>query len=166
MKKLLPLILIIMGGGAGVAAGLVMKPAPEAEVAAEAPAEAATPKEESIPDAEDPKPGELSFEYVRLKNQFVLPVVRDEIVRSVVVISLSLEVTPGSSDVTFSVEPRLRDGFLQTMFDHAAIGGFDGAFANNQNLKRLRRALKESAYAVLGDRVNDVLITDIVRQDM
>lgn len=179
IKKLLPVLLIVIGGGAGVAAGIAMKPAPEALEKTEDGTEDAgtkdadTGKEEKPdkaagdkPKKDDAKPNDVSFDYAKLQNQFIVPLVRDEVVKSVVVMSVSLEMQSGTQDVAFSVEPRLRDSFLRVLFDHAAIGGFDGAFANNQNLKRLRHALKESAYDVLGDRLNDVLITDIVRQDM
>jgi len=172
IKKILPLVLIIIGGGAGVAAGLVLKPAPAADVALDethpcgdpqAHAEAKTEKEEAPKSA---SPEDISFEYAKLSNQFIVPIIRDEVVTAMAVMTLSIEVKSGTVDDVYSVEPRLRNEFLQAMFDHAAIGGFDGAFANNQNLKRLRFALKEKAYGVLGDRVNDVLITDIARQDM
>ena len=145
-------------------------PEPAAEQADGAASEAETAKPEKAaaptPKVEIDEEGTPSFEYVELEQQFVVPVVRNEVVQSVVVMAISLEVDTGTSGTVFSVQPRLRDSFLQAMFDHAAIGGFDGSFANNQNLNRLRFALKEKAYATLGDRVNDVLITDIVRQDM
>ena len=52
------------------------------------------------------------------------------------------------------------------MFDHAHIGGFDGAFAESQRLAVLRVALLETAQAIVGPDVLDILITDIVRQEM
>lgn len=79
--------------------------------------------------------------------------------------ALSLEVTAGSSDAVYAIEPKLRDTFLQALFDHASRGGFDGAFATTENLIRMRRSLKENASKILGDIVNDVLVTDIARQD-
>lgn len=70
-----------------------------------------------------------------------------------------------SRDAVFAIEPKLRDSFLQALFDHASRGSFDGAFANTENLIRMRRALEENATKILGDVVNDVLVTDIARQD-
>ena len=77
----------------------------------------------------------------------------------------SIEVKEGASDKVYAVEPRLRDSFLQALFDQASLGGFDGDFATTENLLRMRRSLKQSAVAVLGDVVNGVLVTDIARQD-
>ena len=60
---------------------------------------------------------------------------------------------------------KLRDAFLQVMFDHANAGGFSGSFTDGSNLILLRAALLEMAVKTLGDVISDVLINDIVRQD-
>ena len=86
-------------------------------------------------------------------------------VAALVVVSLSLEVTAGSTETVFAREPKLRDVFLQVLFDHANAGGFRGSFTDGSNLIVLRQALKEVAMQVLGDMVSDVLIVDIARQD-
>lgn len=178
IKKILPVLLIVIGGGAGVAAGLVLQPEPELEIAEGAAAEETDQeaKEPVVPEpveqvvdtsGDDPEsPGESIFEYAEMSNQFVVPIVRSDVVTALVVMNLTLEVQPGASDLVYSIEPRLRDAFLQGMFDHAAAGGFNGAFANNHNLSKLKRLLRKRAYDVLGSLVNDILISDIARQDM
>ncbi len=107
-----------------------------------------------------------SREFVKLNNQFVVPVVADETVVSLVVISLSLEIEGGQRETVFAREPKLRDAFLQVMFDHANLGGFNGAFTDTQTLDRLRRALHDVAINILGPMVTEVLIQDIARQDV
>ena len=150
MKKLiLPLILGLIGLGAGVGTGVFLRPTPDAEAAAE------------MAEAEP----EVPSEYVKLNNQFVIPVVEGGDVSALVVISLSLEVTTDSTEAVFATEPKLRDVFLQVLFDHANAGGFKGSFTDASNLVVLRQALKEVAMQVLGDAVKDVLIVDIARQD-
>ena len=171
MKKLLPIVLILIFGGAGVAAGLMLKPDPKETLAKLGPCgddpNAQTSESKEVKsDRASGKPAEdLSFEYVKLNNQFIVPVIKGELVRSVAIVALSLEVKTGTKDQVYLVEPKLRDVFLQALFDHASLGGFDGAFATTENLIRMRRSLKENAVAVLGDIVNDVLVTDIARQD-
>lgn len=86
-------------------------------------------------------------------------------ISGLVVMSLSLEVGPGGQDLVFAREPKLRDVFLQVLFDHANAGGFDGAFTDANRLDPLRAALREVAVNVLGGVVSDVLIVDIARQD-
>lgn len=153
MKPVLPILFLLAGTGAGVGLGLVLQPGPD----------------DTPPGAETPAPpptGEGGSDFVRLNNQFVVPVVREDRVRSLVVLSLTLEVPRGMTAATYEVEPRLRDEFLQVMFDHANMGGFDGAFTQAGNLDLLRNALRVAADTVLAHGARDVLITDIARQDM
>lgn len=154
IKKLFPLILALVGLGIGVGAGIFLRPAtdPAAEAAA-AEAHSAKADPESAP------------EYVKLNNQFVVPVLQDGRVESMVILSLSLEVKPNSSEEVYSKEPKLRDVFLQVLFDHANAGGFRGSFTDGANLILLRRALQEAGVSVLGEILTDVLIVDIARQD-
>lgn len=177
MKRLLlPIILLLAGVGGGVGAGLMLggDAAPAGETAADAgdgeteagaeQGEAAT--EEAQGEPARVEPAGVGTEYVRINNQFVVPIVRNGAVRSLVVLSLSLEVDTGGSSVVFDNEPRLRDSFLRVMFAHANAGGFDGRFTEAEAMAPLRSALREAAQGVLGrGATHDVLITDITRQD-
>ena len=169
LGKLLPIVLLIIGMGAGVGTGLVLKPAnaPKPSLA-ENPCGETTLAEsdthesdEHGADSDGPEK-----EYVKLNNQFVVPVVNGDKVESLVVLSLSVEVSTGRSDDVYSREPKLRDAFLQVLFDHANMGGFRGAFTNANNMDVLRRALQETARKVADDLIRDVLIVDINRQDV
>jgi flagellar protein FliL len=86
-------------------------------------------------------------------------------VTSLVIMSLSLEVTIGTSESIYAREPKLRDAMLQVMFDHANAGGFNGMFTDGANLVFLRKAFLEVSQKIIGDEVKDVLISDISRQD-
>jgi hypothetical protein len=79
--------------------------------------------------------------------------------------SLSLEVAEGFQETVFGQEPKLRDAFLQIMFDHANTGGFDGAFTSSGKMETLRAALREVGQKLLGDQLVGILIVDVVRQD-
>ncbi|QEE37158.1 flagellar basal body-associated protein FliL [Octadecabacter sp. SW4] len=168
MKKLLlPLVLLLAGTGGGVGAGLFLAPPPAEDMAdnscGEIPASetgsdtAAAPAPDTDPDGS---------EYARLNNQFVVPVIEEGRVAALVVLSLSVEVPVGGKEFVFTQEPKLRDVFLQVLFDHANIGGFEGAFTSSRNMGLLRTALRDSAIGAVGDRVLDVMIVDIVRQDV
>ena len=162
MGKILPLLLALIGIGAGVGAGVLLRPAPCL-------AELDNPCGEMAP-AHDPAPDETTptadVEYIKLNNQFIVPVVSEAKVASMMVIALSVEVPEGRSEEVYSREPKLRDAFLQVFFDHANLGGFTGTFTSSRNLEVLRRALRETAQSHFGDLVQDVLITDIARQDV
>ena len=79
--------------------------------------------------------------------------------------SLNLEVAAGQAEEIYQLEPKIRDGLLQVMFDHANAGGFSGDFTKASRMNVLRTALKEAAQKMLGNTVSDVLIIDVVRQD-
>ena len=160
MKRLiLPVVLSILGLGAGAALGLVLRPAPPEDVAADADHGAAAQKGGAAHVPAIPR------EYVRLNNQFIVPLVESGRIAALVVLSLSLEIDEGSTEAVFKAEPKLRDAFLQVMFDHATAGGFRGAFTDAAAMEPLRAALGEAARQVMGSVVTDVLITEIVRQD-
>lgn len=178
MRMLLPIILLLIGVGGGVGAGVFLSsptPSPDTEeVHEDADHEETEAHEEDEEYGEQGEVGEPQrvepagegTEYVRLNNQFVVPIVRNGAVRSLVVMSLSLEVDTGLNSDVFTLEPRLRDSFLRVMFAHANVGGFDGRFTEAEAMAPLRSALREAAQAVLGrGTTHDVLITDITRQD-
>lgn len=163
IRKLFPVALALAGLGGGVTAGLFLRPehvptdstngAQDPETGLEEASMVTAPE-----DAVEP-------EYVKLNNQFIVPVVEQGRVSAMVVLSLSLEVATGSTETVYDREPKLRDVFLQVLFDHANVGGFSGSFTDGANLIVLRTSLKEAAGLVLGTIVKDVLITDIARQD-
>ncbi|KGB83626.1 flagellar basal body-associated protein FliL [Rhodovulum sp. NI22] len=158
MSKLLPLLIALVGLAAGTGAGIMLRPAPEAAAGEgmEAGQGAAPEKHAKAPE---------DVEFVKLNNQFVVPVVESGRVSALVVLALSLEVALGERANVYQLEPKLRDAFLQVLFDHANSGGFRGAFTTNTNMSALRMALTEMAQKVIGPTVSDVLIIDLVRQD-
>ncbi|MEH6520679.1 flagellar basal body-associated FliL family protein [Sulfitobacter sp.] len=170
MKKLLPLVLLLIGVGAGVGAGVFLRPAPDIKTASASEEEQAGDHVEDTKDDEghddEHANGEGESEYVKLSNQFVVPIVLDEKVSALVVLALSIEVPAGKTDTVYLREPKLRDSFLQVLFDHANVGGFEGNFTDALMLDRLRTALREVAQKDLGKDVGkDVLIIEIARQD-
>ncbi len=166
MKKLLPILLILIGIGAGTGAGLMLKPEPAPESAEVVCADL---EQHAIADAKLPEADteeSTDYEYVKLNNQFVVPIVDNERVVAMVIIALSLEVPTGETEAVYSREPKLRDAFLQAMFDHANVGGFRGTFTSTGSLELLKEALLNMAQKIMGDSVHDVLITEIARQDV
>ena len=164
MRKILPIALALIGLGGGVGAGLFLRPEGENPSPSGADEHASTDGHAGSDGADGHEEG-TGPEYVKLNNQFVVPVVTAGRVSAMVVLSLSLEVEPGSTEAVYEREPKLRDAFLQVLFDHANVGGFSGSFTDGSNLILLRTTLKEAAVLVLGTIVRDVLITDIARQD-
>ena len=177
IRKLIPVVLGLLGLGIGLGTGIFLRPAVEtpveavegeAEHAASADANAAhgeTAKTEHATELAKEETAEGGPEYVKLTNQFVIPVVEQGKVVSMVILALTLEVGAGTAEAIYAREPKLRDAFLQVLFDHANSGGFNGSFTDGANLVLLRKALLEAAQTAIGPHVSDVLISDIARQD-
>jgi hypothetical protein len=166
MKRLLlPLLLALLGTGAGIGAGVALNPDPGKKTPQDngtgppAKGAGATP-------ADGPDRAAGKHDYVELNNQFIVPVIHEDRVGSLVILSLSFEIADGQREAVYALEPKLRDVLLQVMFDHANMGGFDGTFTDGNTLDVLRQSLTEAARDVVGRQVSEVLIVDLARQDI
>ena len=180
MKKILiPLVMLLFGLGGGVGAAIFLAPAePEetAEDGGENPTEtmdeaaaddhadaSGGDQTEPVMDVVDPDKG--AVEFLDLSNQFIIPLVKDGQVEGIVVVSISLEVKEGTIAGVNLFEPKIRDKFLQVLFNHANNGGFSGNFTEFRYLQSLKDDLLRNAKLVTQGDVTDVLILDLVRQD-
>ncbi|MEX0283434.1 MAG: flagellar basal body-associated FliL family protein [Paracoccaceae bacterium] len=181
--KILPVVMGLVGVGAGIGAGKMLTPGDSHAAEAKADDHGAKKKADKDHAKADKKNDKAKGKkadqghgddgygipeqaYVKMANQFVIPIVERERVASMVVLSLSLEVQPGTEEQIYALEPKLRDSFLQVLFDHANMGGFQGNFTTSEMMDVLRGSLHDIAEKELGDAIEGVLIQDIVRQDV
>ena len=179
MKLLLPILLALVGLVGGAGAGWYFKPVPEPEAVAcldadghetEDPAACAPPEEEdghetagheTKVDASGPD----ASQYITLDRQFIVPIVSDDKVTAMMVLSLNLEVAPGKMESAFRNEPKLRDALLRALFEHAYTGGFNGDFTAERTVRELRKNLLAAGRGVIGPDLRSVLIADMIRQE-
>lgn len=171
MKFILPVVLLLIGLAGGVGAGFYLAPEPpehsDMSVDETCGPDAGASQLAAIPESETPQETvDAEKDYIRLSNQFVVPVVQEDRVKSLVVVSLSVEVPAGQEALVFDKEPKLRDAFLQVLFEHANLGGFEGNFTSSANMRPLRDALRIAARQSIGPDATDVLILEMVRQDV
>lgn len=180
MRIIIFAVLILVGGAAGIGAGFFLRPAPEVTDNGDAAKEKkGDDHDEKGDDASKKDKGDkddygdgdaaedgANTDIVKLTNQFVVPILDQQRVTAMVVLSLSLETEAGSQEFAFQREPKIRDAMLQVLFDHANSGGFSNNFTSGDRLDRLRDLLRAATRPVLGDIVLNVLVTDIARQDM
>ncbi|WP_298360507.1 flagellar basal body-associated protein FliL [uncultured Litoreibacter sp.] len=160
MGKLLPILLVVVGILAGGGAGFVMRAPPDEK------ADAKVEKETSHSDeTHSNEEAGSTPSFVKLNNQFVVPVVHADNVSALVVLSLTLESKTDATERLYSLEPKIRDVALRVLFDHAYAGGFDGQFTAPSKLNTLRKALLDAIDPIADGVLSDVLITDIIRQD-
>jgi len=145
---------LVVGGGLGFGGGMFLFPAEPAAEAVES-----TPADDSdTVEAEE-------VAYADFSEQFIIPLILDDEVDALMILSISLEVDASILETVFDQEPKLRSEFLQSMFNHANNGGFTGNFTQFSAMASLKRELLAIAQNVLGPAVNSVLILDAVRQD-
>ncbi len=193
MGKLIPIILMLIGAGAGVGAGIMLRPAAEPEMAAADATDygenAEDEPDDGYPEADNNedagydsadaeydtqdeysgdkgKGGVPAIEYIALRRQMIVPLVDGDRVGALMILSLSIEATGGSIELIYNREPKLRDEFLQVLFRHANTGGFDGMFTSGEAMSDLKSALNAAASDVLGSVSHQVLITEILRQEI
>ncbi len=154
MKVLFPLFGLCLGVGVGLGTALAVR-APET-------AGDAVPERETIASEELAQP----YELVTLDDQFVVPLVVNDQVSAMVILSLGLEVTPGTTATVFARQAKLRDVFLRALFQHANADGFGTDFTALRHLDRLRKALFDAAYAEIGEDVKGILILSLARQNI
>ena len=170
MLKLLPVLLATLGLVAGSVSGYLMR-APDAPAAEASPDDSAeadpAPKADTESDtvAARAASGTAALEVVEIDEQFLVPLTDGGRVVALVVLSLGLEVVEGHAAQVSAQEPRLRAAFLNTLFQHANMGGFSGNITDAQTLATLRKALLETARGTIGPEVADVLLMGLVRND-
>lgn len=104
-------------------------------------------------------------DWFRFPNQFFVPLLRNGTTQAVMVLSLTLEVTPKALPRIEAQEQRLRDALLRALMIQANTGGFDDNFTAETRMSALRIVLLNAAQAASGPAVSRVLIGDIARQE-
>ena len=178
VKKLIPVLAILIAAIGGLFGGDMLRPnegaaehpAPGAEAEAHAEEGATEVEAEAAHGAEaDSKPkgehGEATTAYFRFPSQFFVPVMHGDRLDGMMVLTLTVEMAADQQEAVFKQEFRLRDAFLRTLLIHANTGGFDGNYTIEPRMRRLRESLMKTAAEVTGGIVSDVLIEDIARQD-
>lgn len=104
-------------------------------------------------------------EFLRFKRQFVVPVVENQNIKSLVLLNIALEVPANKQEDMFRLEPRFRDAFIRELLNLSDTGYFNSSLTSPDTYEAMRESLLRSAKTVSKDGVLDVLILDLTRQD-
>lgn len=102
---------------------------------------------------------------IRFSRQFVVPVIHNDGVNSLLVLDIGIEAPPGSEGL-YSYELKLRDALLAALLKMSNEGRFDEDFIEKGNLAELRASLLVAAKSVIGDNAEQILILSIARQQV
>lgn len=159
-RKILMLLLPLLALVAGATGGDMLRPKPDP-----VPAEAAEGHDEAAAVSDpDAAATPLNPAWMGFANQFFVPVMRDGDMKSLMILTLTLETSEEALESLRKREHRLRDALLRQLLIQANTGAFDGNFTSEPYLRGLREALLEAARAAGGEDITAVLIEDIARQ--
>lgn len=106
-----------------------------------------------------------STDFINFKRQFVVPVIKEDAVGSLILLNLGLEVPGGMRDEVFRLEPRFRDAFIRELLQLSDDGYFDEALTSPETYEVVRETLQRAAQNISKEGVTGVLILDMTRQD-
>lgn len=158
MKKLIPILLVLLSAAGGAAAGFFLKPSTETADAG--------PDGTSQPPAPDPAQHDGSRAFVKIGRQTIVPVLEGGETRALMLFELAVDVPTGQTPMVHEREPRIRDAFLRELFKMSHTGAFLVDFTDDKIIDELRRNLTRVAREELGADVREVLILDVMRQEL
>ncbi|PHR91180.1 MAG: hypothetical protein COA69_11700 [Robiginitomaculum sp.] len=103
--------------------------------------------------------------YLKFKRQFVVPVVRNGRIESLVLLNLNLELNRNASEGIYSLEPKLRDALMRALLGLSHRGVFTGDLTRADTYEQLQIELLKATREVAENGIENVLILDLSRQE-
>ncbi|MEH6742007.1 flagellar basal body-associated FliL family protein [Hyphomonas sp.] len=181
MKQIVPSIvaLLAISAGGGTAYFLKLsgssspKPASAAHDAGgdegEGHANPKTEKKEKKGHGSSDKHGDadaVDVTYYKFSREFVVPMIEDDRVQSLVILNLNLEVDTAISQELFSKEPVLRDNIMTTLVKLSSGGRTLNSITDVDNYETLRAMILTNLQNEIPEGIRNVLILDMARQDL
>lgn len=171
MKQFVPsivaLLAIVAGGGA--AHFLTSGSSADAAVDAHKEDRHAEPKKEKAGHGKADKHGKSDgseVTYYKFSREFVVPMIENDRVQSLVILNLNLEVDTSISQELFSKEPVLRDNIMTTLVKLSSGGRTLNSITDVDNYETLRAMILANLQNEVPEGIRNVLILDMARQDL
>ena len=179
MKQIIPSLVALLAISAGGGAAYFLKSGGD-----EKPSVAAHDKDaaESDGDAEPKKEkkekgghgksdkhgdaGEADVTYYKFSREFVVPMIENDRVQSLIILNLNLEVDTSISQELFSKEPVLRDNIMTTLVKLSSGGRTLNSITDVDNYETLRSMILTNLQNEVPNGIRNVLILDMARQDL
>lgn len=174
MKLVLTSLVAVIFIALGSFAGVVLK--------SPAPAQASETAEHAEDDHADDKPAAKKDDhgkahkgdkaasgdsaYYKFSREFVVPVMRDGQVKSLVILHISLETDSATSVKLFSEEPKLRDNIMTTLIGLSNDGRTLEQPTDINNYETIRSMVLMNLKDSISDGIRNVLIVDVGKQNL
>ena len=110
--------------------------------------------------------GEASVSYYKFSREFVIPLMREDQVESLIIMNLNLEVESSLSGSLFTKEPKLRDNIMSTLIALSNDGRTLDNFSQVESYETIRRMVLKNLKSELGPGILNVLILDMAKQEV
>lgn len=105
--------------------------------------------------------------YFRFSREFVVPIIQNERVASLVILNINIEADAVASDKLFSQEPVLRDVVMTTLIEISGDGRTFQSMTSIENYETVRSLILGNLQKKFPDMgIKNILILDIARQDL
>lgn len=104
--------------------------------------------------------------YFKFSREFVVPILRNGKVVSLVILNINIEADESLSQRLFSMEPKLRDNIMSTL---VRLSNDSRTFENLTTVdsyETLRSSIQLNLENVVASGIKGILITDLARQDL
>lgn len=108
--------------------------------------------------------GDKSGGVIRFSRQFVVPVIHEDGVNSLLVLDIGVATPPEATQGLYTFELKLRDAILTALLRLSNSGAFDDELLEDASISALRTDLLAAAKTVIGDDAKQILILNIARQ--
>lgn len=105
--------------------------------------------------------------YFKFSREFVVPIIQNERVASLVILNINVESDAAQSDKLFSQEPVLRDVVMTTLIEISGDGRTFQSMTSIENYETVRSLILTALQEKFPDMgIRNILIQDIARQDL
>lgn len=104
--------------------------------------------------------------YFKFTREFVVPIIRNGRVHSLVILNLNLETDGSVASDLQGMEPKLRDNIMTSLITLSNDGTTFESVTSVENYELIRSTVLKNLQSVLSSGINNVLIVDMAKQDV
>ncbi|MCA8901816.1 MAG: hypothetical protein KDA53_11250 [Hyphomonas sp.] len=104
--------------------------------------------------------------YFKFSREFVVPIMGEERVESLVILNINLEADSSISGKLFSMEPKVRDNIMTTLIELASDGETMRTLGDVDSYETMRTMVLMNLKKVFPSGIENVLIVDMGKQDL
>ncbi len=104
--------------------------------------------------------------YFKFSREFIVPIIRQGRVDSLVILNLSLEADSSIGQKLFEMEPKLRDNIMTTLITLSNDGTTFESMTDVENYETIRSMVLMNLQSVVSTGIENVLIMDLAKQEI